>query len=234
MYNIGICDDSQDTCNFIEDMILQYTKEKKILTETQVWYSGEALCSYLHQGNHLDMLFLDIELLRQNGIEVGSFIRNQLEDREMQIIYISAESSYAQRLFKTQPLDFLIKPIMQPQLYEVLELAFKVHKKNTEKFEFQKGKDYYYIFFREISYFVSNGRKIKIVTSNGTEEFYGKLKDIEKRLSKDFIMIHQSILVNKMYIKRYTYESVIMLDGTMLEISKAKRKQVREKILKEE
>ena len=58
-----------------------------------------------------DILFLDIELFRMTGIEAGDFIRNRLEDRSMQIIYISGKSSYARELFKTQPMDFLVKPI---------------------------------------------------------------------------------------------------------------------------
>ena len=62
MYHIGICDDGKNTCSSLEEMILEYTEEKGILTEVKVWYSGESLCDYLKQGGHIDILFLDIEL----------------------------------------------------------------------------------------------------------------------------------------------------------------------------
>ena len=116
MYNIGICDDGENICASIENMILQYAEEKKIKTDIKLWYSGEGLCNFLKQGGHLDILFLDIELFELTGIEVGSFIRNKMEDRGMQIIYISGKSSYAQKLFKTQPMDFLVKPITRQQM----------------------------------------------------------------------------------------------------------------------
>ena len=58
------------------------------------------------KGIELDLLFLDIELVQNNGIAVGNFIRNELEDMQTHIVYISSKESYAMQLFKVQPLDF--------------------------------------------------------------------------------------------------------------------------------
>lgn len=233
MYNIGICDDGENICTFIEETILRYAKENRIEVETEVWYTGKGLCNYLTQGNHLDILFLDIELWEMTGIDVGNFIRNNLEDRGMQIIYISGKSSYAQQLFKTQPLDFLVKPIEQAQIIDVLELAVKLLGTKAEKFEFQVGKAYYYIPYEKIMYFCSSGRKIRICMPDGEEEFYGRLRDVMSRLPGEFVVIHKSYVVNKQYIVRYTYDMVELTNGTILTISKANRKQVREYILQE-
>ena len=98
MYNIGICDDGENICTDIEKMLLQYAKEQNIQVDTNVWYSGEGLRDYLDAGNHLDILFLDIELFKMTGIEVGNYIRKQLDDMGMQIVYISGKSSYADEL----------------------------------------------------------------------------------------------------------------------------------------
>lgn len=233
MYHIGICDDGKNICSSLEEMILGYTKEKGVSAEVKVWYSGESLCDYLKQGGHVDILFLDIELVSLSGIEAGDFIRNRLEERSMQIIYISGRPSYAQELFRTQPMDFLIKPIDRERMEETLSLAIKILGKGADKFEFQCGRDYYYLPYSEIMYFVSDGRKIRVVTSGGEKEFYGKLKDVVKKLPGEFVVIHKSYAVNREYILRYTYESIELMDGTELAISKANRKQVREKILEE-
>ncbi|MDE5589625.1 MAG: LytTR family DNA-binding domain-containing protein [Acetatifactor sp.] len=233
MYHIGICDDGINICSSIENMLLQCGGEKNLQLDINIWYTGEGLKDYLEQGNHLDILFLDIELFRMTGIEVGDYIRNQLDDMGMQIIYISGKASYAQQLFRTQPLDFLVKPISQSRIRDVLEAAVRVLKKKNKRFEFRQGKDYYYIPMGDIVYFVSEGRKVKIVTMKETYEFYGRLKEIAKELSEDFIVIHQSYIVNEEYIFRYTYEMVELTDGTILTISPANRKQVRERILRE-
>ena len=168
------------------------------------------------------------------GIEVGSYIRNQLDNMRLQIVYISGKASYAQQLFKTQPLDFMVKPILQEQINEVMDLALRIIKKRNERFEFRQGKEYYYVPMGDIVYMVSEKRKIKVVTVKTAFEFYGKLKETAKCLSEDFIMIHQSYIVNKEYVFRYTYEMVELMDGTILTISPAKRKLVRDKLLRED
>ena len=234
MYQVGICDDGQNICASIENMILRYAKEKDIQVETNVWYTGEGIRDYLSSGNHLDILFLDIELFKMTGIEVAEYIRKQLDDMGMQIIYISGKSSYAKLLFRTQPLDFIVKPITEGQINEVMEMAIRMVRRGNKRFEFQQGKEHYFIKIRDIVYFASQGRKIKIVTTRTTFEFYGKLKEVAKQLPADFISIHQSYLVNKEHIIRYTYEMVELMDGSILAISPSKRKKVRENILREE
>lgn len=233
MYYVGICDDGQNICSSIENMVMKYAKEKSIKIETEIWYTGESLWEYLKSGNSVDILFLDIELFEVSGIQVGTFIRNCLNDRQMQIIYISGKISYAQQLFKTQPMDFLIKPIDSQSIRESVDLAIEILDKNSKKFQFQNGKEYYYIPFGEIMYFTSQGRKILIVCIDGEKSFYGKLKKIVQDLPLYFIAIHQSYIVNPKFIARYTYETIELVDGTILTISKINRKKVREQLLQE-
>lgn len=234
MFHIGICDDGENVCTSIENMLLQYAQKKNIQMDTNIWYTGESLRVYLVSGGHLDVLFLDIELFKMTGIEVGSYIRNQLDNMGLQIVYISGKASYAQQLFKTQPLDFLVKPIMQEQINEVMDLALKITKRRKERFEFKQGKDYHYIPMGDIVYLGSEGRKVKVVTMKAAFEFYGKLKEAAKCLSEDFIVIHQSYIINREYVSRYTYEIVELVDGTILTISPANRKFMRDKLLREE
>lgn len=233
MYKIGICDDGKNICSSLEKMILHYAEKKEILVEIKIWYTGEGICDYLKEKQQIDILFLDIELYEMTGIQAADFIRNHLEDRVMQIIYISGKSSYAKELFKTQPMDFLVKPIMQQDIDETLNLAVKILKKKMEKFEFQIGHDFYYIPFGNILYFSSEGRKIKISTTHGEKEFYGKLRDVFQRISDRFLSIHNSYIVNSEYVIHYSYDHVELTDGTVLPISKVNRKQVRERLLRE-
>lgn len=233
MYKIGICDDGINICSYMEDVILGYARKVNISVDVETWNTGENLKKYLEMGNNLDILFLDIELFEITGIEVGDYIRNHLENRSMQIIYISGKASYAHRLFKTQPMDFLVKPIGQEQIESALELAIKLSAQKTAKFEFQIGKEYYYLAYDKIMYFASTGRIVKIVTPDKEWEFYGKLKEIQKRLPKEFLSIHKSFIINTEYVWRYTYEMVQLTDETKLAISRAHRKQVREQLLQD-
>lgn len=232
LYTIGICDDKDSVCTFVEQMVLKYARENGLHFQTVIYNAGERLCDYLEQGNPLDVLFLDIELFQMSGIEVGDFIRNRLENRKVQIVYISVEANYAWKLFKTQPLDFLVKPIEEKEVNEVLALAVKILQKDSLQFEYHLGKEYHRLPYSEIMGFFSEGRKIKILTEKGTREYYGKLKDIIPQLPNNFLAIHQSYAGNSHFIVKYTYEQVELWDGTILTISKPNRKRIRQQILR--
>ncbi len=232
MYNIGICDDGKNICASIEKMISVCAEKKNMEVEVNVWYAGEQLCEFLEQGGQLDILFLDIQLLELSGIAVGDFIRNKMEDRKMQIIYISGEASYARRLFKTQPMDFLVKPITQQQIDNSVELAVKILDKKAAKFEFQNGKEHLFVPYDDILYFESNARKIKVVRNKAANEFYGSMKELEKNLPMNFLQIHQSYIINREHVVRYAYETVEMDNGKILMISKTHRRWVRDRLLR--
>lgn len=234
MYRIGICDDAESVCDSLKEMVLWFARSNNVHIETEIWHTGEDLCDYLKGGEPIDILFLDIVLFQMSGVEAGDFIRNYLEDRRMQIVYISEKSSYALDLFRTQPMEFLVKPIRQEQIDRCLELALKLIGRNREKFAYQNGKDCFYVPCGDILYFTSEGRKVKIITNHGVREFNGKLNDVMKELSEQFLVIHKSYIVNREKVFRFTYECVEFSDGTILPISKAHRKQVRETLGKGE
>lgn len=120
VFQIGICDDEKETCTVLENMLWQYGEKHGIKAEISVWYTGESLCDFLTQGNLVDLLFLDIELISTDGIQVGNYIREELKNLETIIVYISSKSSYAMKLFEVQPLGFLIKPLKADQIEKIL------------------------------------------------------------------------------------------------------------------
>ncbi len=231
MYKIGICDDDKILCSVLEEQIYGLAKEIGIKVDIEVWYSGESIQNDLKKGIKLDLLFLDIELAQKNGIAVGNFIRNEMEDMQTHIVYISSKESYAMQLFKVQPLDFLIKPISAENIREVLIRSVKQKSRADAYFEYQKGNSVFRVPVRDIAYFMSMDKKIIIVKKDGKEEFYGKLKNIAGTLPADFLMVHQSYIIHQAYVSEYSYEMVKMVNGETINISKPYRKETRSKII---
>lgn len=230
MYRVGICDDDQLFCSQMEEMILSLSQELRQKIEVEVWFSGESIMRDLSQQEFLDILFLDIELCRHSGIDVGNFIR-QNDDYAMHIVYVSSKQEYAMQLFRIQPIDFLIKPVLKEQVKEVLQRSIRQKGNDNNIFEYQKNGAFYRILCREILYFVSDNKKVRIVMGDKTEEFYGKLKLLICNLPERFLIIHQSYIVNLEQVSEYSYEAVKMRNGDVLNISKPYRKDVRRKIL---
>lgn len=236
VFHIGICDDEKGTCAELENMIYEYGEKQRIKVDISVWYTGESLCKFLKKENTLDILFLDIELISTDGIKVGNYIREELENIETSIIYISSKSTYAMSLFKTQPFDFLIKPITFKIVEGVMERCLKVYIKKNQIFEcYSKAQGRFYkVSFKDIIYFYSQNKKINIVLKNNEIQFNGKLKDVANIVPHNFILIHQSYLVNLDFVVECSYELMKMQNGALLNISLPYRKAVREQIVQNE
>lgn len=85
---------------------------------------------------------------------------------------------------------------------------------------------------KDILYFESAGKKVKIVLRNELKEFYGKLSQIEKQLGNhDFLSIHKSYLINYAHVIEYQYDHMQMSNKVILPISQINRKAVRNKIM---
>ena len=139
MYRFAICDDEIDTCNQLEGYITSYLDTHYIKGDIDVFYSGEKLCQYLLSDNNFNIIFLDIELPKINGVKVGQYVRNHLEDEITDIVYISSKTSYAMELFGNRPLDFLVKPLTYGKIEKVLDIAIKRNGVRERCFEYQIG-----------------------------------------------------------------------------------------------
>lgn len=231
MFYIGICDDEKGTCAQLEEWCFEYGKQKGIDIVVDVWYTGESLCENIqNKKSQLDMLFLDIELISTDGIKVGKFLRDELKDLETVIVYISSKRNYAMSLFRIQPIDFLIKPLNKEKIEEVIAYSIILYKEKNQTFEFNTRGNNYKIPYKEIIYFYSDNKKINIVLKTREMQFNGKLRDIANKIPDNFILIHQSYLVNLDYVIECSYELIKMNNGTLLNISKPYRKSVKERI----
>lgn len=234
MFRIGICDDEKRTCAELEDMLYNYGAAHGIKIDVSVWYTGEILCDFLKKEDALDLLFLDIELITTNGIKIGSYIREELENMETLIVYISSKSSYAMNLFRIQPLDFLIKPLTQSLIDDVMNRSIKLYERRNQFFEYHTKGTHYKIPYKDIFYFYSENKKINIVLREEEVQFNGRLKDITGTVPHNFVLIHQSYLINSDYIAECSYELVKMRNGAVLTISQPYRKSARKQITQNE
>lgn len=232
MFRVAICDDEQTVCSRIEKIILDYQKISAEKIDILVFLSGQELCKYIKEGQAFDLIFLDIELGKINGIEVGRIIREEVKDDITQIVYISAKKDYAIELFDNRPLNFLVKPINEENIIKNLKIAMKLYENCNLFFEFSNSAIFYKIPYKDIKYFASNDKKIRIFTIDTVYEFYGKLSDIEKLTkNKDFILIHKSYLVNYLYILEASYDNLKLTNNEILPISQTYRKEVRNKFI---
>lgn len=231
MIKIAICDDESFTCQQIEGMIQESSLASENKVDVDIFYTGEGLIRTLASGMEYDFVILDIELEQLNGIEVGIYIRDKQRNFHTQIIYISSNETYAMQLFTVQPLDFLVKPIVKEKLVHTIQKGLKMISYSEELFMCKVGRDHIAISCKEILYFMSDKRKIKIVCKDEEIDYYGKLSDTLKLLPDCFAQIHNSYVVNMNAIKKSTRDFVIMNNGDCLQISKKYRESFAHQLL---
>lgn len=231
MIRIAICDDDEVFCHYLEEMIHAsgVILETSLLTE--VFFDGENLCNYIKQGNYFDIIFLDIVMDKMNGIFTGKTIRNYLGE-DVQIIFVSAKESYAMELFAIRPMHFLIKPVREEEVYQVLTTALCLLEKNSSMFSYQINKQYYYITMKKIQYFEVRNRQIVIHTQDGQITYYGRLAEVIEQVSGHrFLQISRSEVVSYSAIEAYQPDKVRLFGGTELRIGRMRQKEVQKHMI---
>ena len=85
----AICEDEPVICSQIQGFLEQIAEDLKVVCRIDCFFTGEELCEEMKHQRY-DLIFLDIELPKMNGMEAAKFIREELEVEIVQIAYTSA------------------------------------------------------------------------------------------------------------------------------------------------
>lgn len=187
------------------------------------------------QNNTVDLLFLDINMPKLSGLSLLKTLQNKPE-----VIITTAYSEYAVEGFELAVTDYLLKPF---SLERFLQAVIKVKNKTivttetisttteeNQKFIFVKSdKKLIKLNLSEINYIEAYGNYIKIYTDKMILVSQTLTSFLEK-LSKKFIRIHKSFVVNFDKLKLIDGNQIVLLNDTKLPIGKSYRKSVLDKI----
>lgn len=223
MIRIAVCDDEESITQNMEDVLEKCARELKAKIEVEVFYDGVTLLDYMGKTNSVyDVVFLDIEMQRMNGLETAEKLREV--DRNLLIVYVTSHENYALRAYKVHPYDFLVKPIDEDAVRKCFKQIYEILKSGEQYYDYNYKRKAYRIRINDILYLMSDKRTIKIYMKDGsTRVHYGKLDEVEERLSSmdiDFWRIHKSALVNSRYIYEKGFDHVVLADGQRLSISR--------------
>ena len=227
MLDIAICDGKLAMTDGLETTLEKIAQKKIIPMDIEVFLSGKELITYVENGTYFDIVFLNIDMTREDGIAVAKKIREK--DKNVLIIYVTSHITYIQQVFPAPPFQFLIKPVDDKLMEQCLLQAYKELGDRDSYFRYTYERIHYKILMKDILYFESRKRKIYIVTKKKEYEFYGKLKDVEMLMRSGkmmFLRIHQSFLVNYRHVEVMAYDYVVMDNGKRLGISQERRKQI--------
>ncbi len=226
MLRIAICDDNVPLCGQLETMLMdigQIWGERLVIEN---YFTTEQLEEAYHEGKTYDLIFLDIEMPGQSGLELARKIREEEEDYLVQIAYITANSQHMPEAFDTQPVDFLVKPLSYAQVLRAVQVTQRIKPEREAYFEYMSDREMQRVLCREILFLQVQGKFITIMRLNGEPiTFRGNLTQAMQQLEPNgFIRINQSEAVNERYVLSYNREQVRLRGDIRLAISQRRQK----------
>lgn len=109
MLSIAICDDDIQTTGKMESIIQKMAKQNLVNIETEVFWDGKSLVDAIINKNNFDLIYLDIEMDKEDGISAAKKIREY--DKNVLIIYVTSHENHMKESFSVHPFQFLVKPV---------------------------------------------------------------------------------------------------------------------------
>ena len=223
MKNIAIIDDDETDASVLAGHLKRYFQARDIPVEVAVYHDCRAFLTRFDGRFHL--VFLDIIMPNMDGVSLARQIREK--DPTSKLIFVSSNPKYALDGYELNVLSFLLKPIS----YESLELKMNriyplLDSLDERKIQLKNRDDIRFLQIKDITYVEVFGHYLHFHLADGSVIVYrGSLSDAEKQIDSPFFVVcSQPNLVNINYIKEIKGNSVILLDGTVLGISRSKRK----------
>lgn len=217
---IAICDDEPMILNDIMLMVDEIIDEYGYTGQLYNFNSGEELLKNIEKNLiYFDIYILDISMKDVNGIEVAKRIRQF--DKNAIIIFLTSYQEWMPEAFDVQAFNYLLKPIDRKKLQVVLKKILKYLSDRKVLYYFKQGKKLYSIPYKNIYYFESDKRKIKIITNNGEYYYYDTISNVQKVVGEElFARTHMSYFINMDYIRNFDGKDVTLESGVSIPVSK--------------
>lgn len=219
MLKIAICDDDEWMRQYMQSVI-----SRRLGARADLYASGEEL---LAAETEYDILLIDIclnETGGSRGIDGMETARQMRRRSGALIIFITAMPDYVYDAYDVEAFHYLLKPVDEEKLLEVLKrAAAKVKEKAASpSLVIRANGKYLPIPAGDIFYGENEGRKIILHTRGGSYSYYEKMDVLEKKLGSAFFRSHRGYLVSLAEVAEYDRTSITLKCGDTVFLAKQK------------
>ncbi len=193
-----------------------------------------------------DLIFLDIQMPGKNGFELLDEIQGNAPD----VVFVTAYDEYALKAFEVNALDYLMKPVDEDRLAELIsQIDTKISKKKaqqeapaqvddrldiTDQVFLKDGEKCWFVQLEKIRLFESEGNYVRVYFDENRPLILKSLNALTDRLSeKYFFRASRKHILNLRWIEKVeTWFNggllVILKDGTKVEVSRRQSVKLKE------
>jgi len=160
---------------------------------------------------HVDLIFLDVEMPEMTGIEFLSTIEDM-----PQIIIVSSKEQYAIEAYEYAVTDYLLKPVYYTRFLKAVNKVYeKYTKKASESGEFEvfikSNSALVRLEYDDILWIEALENYVMVKTFDNKFVIHFTMKSMESKLPmQKFIRVHRSYIVNRSKIEVIEDSSVVV------------------------
>lgn len=212
MIRVAFCDDDLSVLNEIHALIDQYRERCGQEIGYAVFHSSLELLAEIEKGMRFDVLFLDVIMPGENGINTAKEIRQY--DQVVKIIFLTSSSEFAIQSYTVGAYFYQIKPICEESFFRLMDSVISECSKDHKSSLILRCKGgITRIDLDKLEYCEVIGRKLLFHMDHGTVlESTGSMDELCGQLTQyeHFLRPHRSFLVNMEYIQSISHKAIQM------------------------
>lgn len=229
MIKIAFCDDDMEVLHQMNELIDRYRVERNEDITYAAFQSPFELLTEIEKGIRPDILFLDVVMPGQNGMDVAKEIRQY--DTNMKIIFLTSSPEFALESYSVGAYFYQLKPIWEESFFRLMDAVLAECEKKKKNSLILRSKDgITRIDLQQLEYCEVLGRKLLFHLENGAVlESAGSLDDLAGQLMQysNFFRPHRSFLVNMEYIQNISSRSIKMVNDAEIPIPHGKCSEIK-------
>jgi len=225
---IGLCDDNDVQLNYINSLITSWKNTRNIKCDVFTYHSAEELI-FENEGSYpFDLLILDIQMGKMNGMELAKKIREV--DKNVMITFLTGLRDYVFEGYEVGALRYLLKPLNEKQFLELLDESFNnLHTDNKNWYIFAHDGESVKLNYDDIIYIEADRHYINLVSTEKTYEIKKSISQLSKELSGyNFFNSHRSYIVNLKHVEKINKSECLMSNGENNPVSRSNYKSLNE------
>ena len=229
MIKIAFCDDEMEVLHQMNELLDRYQVERNEDITYAAFQSPFELLTEIEKGIRPDILFLDVVMPGQNGMDVAKEIRQY--DTNMKIIFLTSSPEFAVESYTVGAYFYQLKPIWEESFFRLMDSVLSECEKKKKNSLILRSKDgITRIDLQQLEYCEVLGRKLLFYLENGAVlESAGSLDDLAGQLMQysNFFRPHRSFLVNMEYIQNISSRSIKMVNDAEIPIPHGKCSEIK-------